>query len=185
MELHSGLVHFPIALMVIGAIFEVLGRILKRNALSSSAHYVIVSAALIGLATAGSGLLAASQVQNPEVRETLGLHRLLGLGVVGIAIVLSGLRLSARNVFGGVVATTYLVLLLGGAGLAVGTGWLGGKISHGGHSHDEHSAIAAPTESMPAPNVVAPPENTNGGNTAHEQGHHDDHHPSDDQHHEH
>ena len=138
MEIHSGLVHFPIALLVIGAAFEVLGRVSKRDSLGVSAHYVILSGAVIGLATAGTGLLASREVQDPELAKTLALHGFLGLSVVGLAIVLSAWRSAARKTLTGAAAAIYLVLLVVGAGLAVGTGWLGGQIAHSGHSHEDH-----------------------------------------------
>lgn len=178
MELHSGLVHFPIALLVVGAAFEVLARILKRGSLSASAHYVITSAAVTGLATTATGLFAAGQMQN----EMLSLHKSFGLGVVGLAVVLSAWRISAKKAVTGVAATAYLLLLLAGAGFAVGTGWLGGQIAHGGHSHEEHLEAAPPVESLD----VAPAGGQEDTNDAdHGEGHHDAGYSSDREHHDH
>ncbi|MBI2841915.1 MAG: DUF2231 domain-containing protein [Armatimonadetes bacterium] len=180
MELHSGLVHFPIALLVIGAVFEVLARTLKRDTLSASAHYVIISAAVIGIATAGTGLLAAKQVQDPEIAQTLALHKALGLTVVGVAVVLSIWRISARKSLAGGATAAYLLLLLVGAGFAIGTGWLGGQIAHGGHSHDEHSEAVPHVESLPAPGTVDRAEDrVDGKGAAQGEEHHDSDHSSD------
>jgi len=160
MELHSALVHFPIALLVFAAVFEILGRATKREALRSSAHHLVISAALVGLATVGSGLLAAREVHDPKLAKTLSLHRLLGFGIVGLAIVLSAWRMSAKKGLAGAASRIYLLLLIAGTGLAMGTGWLGGQIAHSEHSHGEHeehhSEVAQPARPGAPGSAVRP-----------------------------
>ena len=155
---HVGLVHFPIALLIIAAIFELggmLGRLGRRGSRETwRPNRVIVGfvavGAVMGGVTAGSGWSYAAHDLGDDARLLLWQHRWLGIAAASLAIVALGCGMIAlvkpqrrtRNLF----ATLLLVC----AGLTGVAGYLGGSLVHGSnHLLEPFAALNAssgPTE---------------------------------------
>ena len=131
--LHPRLVHFPIALSLVGVAFLAWG-ILKRQ--ESWTHYGQISLLLgwVGAIVAAlSGLVdQARAADTPVVANAINQHITVGLALIvalGLALYwpLRNRRLftDPRRRWG------YLALLLLGAALVLLEGWLGGKLVYG------------------------------------------------------
>jgi len=131
--LHPRLVHFPIALSLVGVAFLAWG-ILKRQ--ESWTHYGQISL-LLGwggaIVAALSGLVDQDRAADtPVVANAINQHITVGLALIvalGLALYwpLRNRRLftDPRRRWG------YLALLLLGAALVLLEGWLGGKLVYG------------------------------------------------------
>ena len=77
---HVALVHFPIALIVVGVLFDLLA-LRKQNAnLLRSAYYTVIVAAISAAPTIATGLLAWQlQFEGKTLRGNLKLHLVLAL----------------------------------------------------------------------------------------------------------
>jgi len=131
--LHPRLVHFPIALSLVGVAFLAWG-ILKRQ--ESWTHYGQISLLLgwVGAIVAAlSGLVDQDRAADtPVVANAINQHITVGLALIvalGLALYwpLRNRRLftDPRRRWG------YLALLLLGAALVLLEGWLGGKLVYG------------------------------------------------------
>ena len=151
-DFHRLLVHFPVALFLLAALFQALA--VWRN--SASLQYVakanLVTGAGIGIFTALFGTLASSEFADPLL-ET---HELIAFITVGVAAVVAALWLwkpSEPRRKGGFLALGGLAVVA--AGVAV-TGYLGGDMAygHGKHGPLFHAAGTAPASAQ-APGQAA------------------------------
>jgi uncharacterized membrane protein len=77
---HVVIIHFPIALFITGAAFDVLALWRRSGALASAAYYNVVAAAISALPAVATGLLAWQlQLDGARIKGNLRLHLLLGL----------------------------------------------------------------------------------------------------------
>ncbi|UCH09255.1 MAG: hypothetical protein JSU61_08415 [Fidelibacterota bacterium] len=95
MPLHPALVHFPIALVALAALLQVLVVVLKRIQLTGSVLISLELAALSAVAAALSGTAQEKVVSDlPGIQDSLTLHGMLGnistwaLCVTGLLILL-------------------------------------------------------------------------------------------------
>ena len=157
---HVVLVHFPIALLIIAAIFELgglLGRLGRRGSCETwRPNRVILGfvavGAVMGGVTAGSGWSYAAYDLGDDARTLLWQHRWLGIAAASMAIVALGLGMIAlarpqrrtRNLFA--------MLLLVCSGLIGVTGHLGGSLVHGSNHLLEplaaRNTVSQPTEQI-------------------------------------
>jgi uncharacterized membrane protein len=126
---HVVLVHFPIALFLTGVAFDWVGRWTKRRALSETAYYNLLIAAVSTLPVVVTGLLAWQfQLEGQRLKGVLLLHLVLGLtsGVLIVAVWWLHFRARRR----GAELTGYL-WMIEAAGVAVValTGHLGGFLA--------------------------------------------------------
>jgi len=76
---HVVLIHFPIALFIVGVAFDSIGRISRKGALVSAAYYNFLTAALSALPAVATGLLAwRFQLDGQRLHGILLLHLVLG-----------------------------------------------------------------------------------------------------------
>jgi len=76
---HVVLIHFPIALFIVGVAFDSIGRISRKTALVSAAYYNFLVAALSALPAVTTGLLAwRFQLDGQRLHGILLLHLVLG-----------------------------------------------------------------------------------------------------------
>jgi len=147
-NIHPLMVHFPIALLFSGLFLELLGWFFKSNELQQTAKWNLWLGMLGALAAVSSGLWAEAIVEHSEeVHGIMELHKILGLTVLGISIVLAGWRLiqggtSFPKSFS-LFVLTYIVML---GVMSVGA-YLGGRMVYeygvggkmvtlqGGHEH--------------------------------------------------
>ena len=127
---HPLVLHFPIALLISAAGFEVY-RIVKRDqtAVAGASRAILIAGAVSALIAATMGLVLSVSGSGHE-GETIAAHRFWGLMVAGLAILATVLRIGAD------LGQTWLVNLhrgaLGGCVLAVFiAGHYGGAMTHG------------------------------------------------------
>lgn len=110
-NVHPSLVHFPIALLTVFFLLELLGTLLRREKLRQAASAMLYCGALGAAAAAAAGLYAASFVpHSQEVHEIMEWHERLGFTVTGLALILSLWRWLAKSVFVGMAKALHLLL---------------------------------------------------------------------------
>jgi len=78
---HVVLIHFPIALFLMGAFFDVAAQWTKKAALATAAHYNLKVAAFCSVPAVITGVLAwRLQLEGQRLKGTLLLHLIFGLG---------------------------------------------------------------------------------------------------------
>ena len=84
---HVVLVHFPIALFIAGAAFDVVGQWTKRHALGEAAYYNLLLAAVSVVPVLVTGILAWQfQLEGQRVKGTLLLHLVTGCISAGLIV---------------------------------------------------------------------------------------------------
>ena len=130
-HLHPMIVHFPIALLIVGFLAEVVGLVLKKEFFTKAAFYLLVMgtlgvvAAYISGDIAGDGVSETGQLKNAlethEHAAELTLWLMVGAAVVRIALVW-------LKKFDGVLKYFAFVLFLAGVLSVARTGFYGGEL---------------------------------------------------------
>jgi len=126
---HPVIVHFPIALFIASAVFEVLAMWRKQPAFAAVAYFNLLSAALSLPFTIASGLGAWQwQLEGARLKGNLQLHLVCALTTAGLILVLwwNRRRLRRKNESPGV--SYFLVMVIALMMITV-TGHLGGILS--------------------------------------------------------
>jgi uncharacterized membrane protein len=126
---HVVLIHFPIALFIIGFVFDVLAQRLNRQELEDVAYYNLLAAAILSLPTVLTGLIAWQWLlEGHKLKGILLYHLVFGLASAVIILISWWLHFSARRKFHAVPSWRIPVELLGVLLLMI-TGHLGGFLS--------------------------------------------------------
>jgi uncharacterized membrane protein len=131
---HPMLVHFPIALIIVMFVLDLLGVLFKRDRLRQSA-FILMWFALAGAAAAViSGLIAEDISWHPaSVGEMLDTHELMGFLTLGTMVLLAVVRLVFRKKIEN--SLNWLPVIIGGLAIVFVSygGYLGGEMvySHG------------------------------------------------------
>ncbi|MFJ8262507.1 DUF2231 domain-containing protein [Rummeliibacillus sp. NPDC094406] len=149
MPLHPLIVHFPIAILILGAVIEIVNVFTKKETLNRFGTLLIIIGVLSGfvaLATGDGAEHFAYQNWGRGLHDQIELHSLLAdvsmftFGALAIVKILFRHSIFKWNVLQskalkGGFATVLIILLsiAGTVSLAV-TGHLGGKIVYGNHS---------------------------------------------------
>lgn len=148
-DYHPLIVHFPIALLIVGSIAELAGHLLKRDDLRHFAFWAII----LGVASTGaaylSGSMAEEQVEHlPGIHSTLEMHEELAtitlvtwIGLGALRILLAGRQWLTSNIF-----YLYIVLLLAGSVLLGTTGYWGGQLVY---QHGAGVKMTSATQQIP------------------------------------
>lgn len=144
---HPLVVHFPIAALIVAALFDLVALVIRRPDLSAAALYVQAIGALAGVASYLTGEAAEEGAERmaervPAVEAVLERHEDLGKIVMWAALAVVALRIGLV-IKGKMEATgakaAIAALSLGLAVLVGATGFFGGKLVY------EHGVgIAAP-----------------------------------------
>lgn len=95
---HVVLIHFPIALFLVGVAFDFAARWTKRQALATVAFYNIVIAAVFVIPVVITGLLAWRwQLEGQRLHGLLLLHLIFGCSSGGLIIASAWLQIRARR----------------------------------------------------------------------------------------
>lgn len=130
-HLHAALNDLPAALLLASLIFELLGALLKRDALKAAAFWTLVGGVLGALAAAGAGLMAEKRIdQSPMAHDLIERHETLALVVMGIFALLLLWRI-VRRVLAKQEQTIYLTINAVGVVLLLITSNVGGKLVFG------------------------------------------------------
>ena len=132
LNIHPGLVHFPIAFLTVFFLLEMLGMFFPGDRLRQTASAMLYCGTLGALLAAAAGLYAANTVPHgAEVHAIMEWHERFGLAVTGLALVLSAWRYWAKPAVQGMeralFASLSIIML---AGLVFGAD-LGGLMVYG------------------------------------------------------
>ena len=125
-HLHPALGHFPIVLLIVSVILDLLG--CRRPALRQTAWIALLLGTLMAIPTAITGIIAHIPYEGTAVMEAIESHERLGLLTTAIFIALTGWRWRSRRAIQAGASWPYLAL--GAAGLVVLTlaGMTGGNL---------------------------------------------------------
>jgi uncharacterized membrane protein len=127
--LHFSVVHFPIALLFVVVLFELLGLVLGWPMRRDLVHLLLFLAVVAAGAAAGLGLLLAKDLS--AMSEDLFDHRTAGLATVGFSLGALLFREVTIWTSAGWSRWVYRVLLLLAAAAVGAAGHLGGVLVHG------------------------------------------------------
>ncbi len=134
MTLHPVLVHFPVALLTLGAGADVAGLVLRSPELTRAGWYAMVAGAPLAIVAAVSGLAAALDMGyvRPEIEDVVNLHGTLIAPSIALIALLFVIRYPWRP---GLPPhfKLYLAALFIAIGLLVGGAYFGGELvyTHG------------------------------------------------------
>ena len=129
--LHPSIIHFPIALSLVGVLLDLLSRFRRARSLEPAGAVLMVLAAAGAVVAVLTGHAASDEAVVPKAAAALvGRHEQLGeiamWLLIGVAVI--RLLLAARGWFRGVAAWAYLVLAATAAVVVGYQGHLGGQI---------------------------------------------------------
>jgi len=131
-RLHPALVHFPIGVITLVLILELVTVVLGRRELEPAGLWVLAFGVLSLIPAAVSGLLRAdSMTVSAGIYYPVELHRNLAFLVLFLCLVALAIRFKARNNFAGALRWIYLAIMAVAAGLIGFVGHLGGKMVYG------------------------------------------------------
>jgi uncharacterized membrane protein len=126
---HVVLIHFPIALFITAAVFDLIAQWTKRSALTDTAYYNLLVAAISTLPVIGTGIFAWQfQLDGQKLKGILLLHLVLACVSSVIIWLVWWVHLRARR-RAEALPNYRLALEFLGVGLVALTGHLGGFLS--------------------------------------------------------
>ena len=131
MNLHPLTVHFPIALLLTGALCDTAGILLRRDLFLKLGYLLLLLGALGAIAAAVTGDTAAETAREiPGIREDLDFHNDLASAAVwlAVALTLSRTHLTFKKRFTGAVRLAYLLFALTTAALTAASSYTGGRL---------------------------------------------------------
>lgn len=130
-HLHPMIVHFPIALLLTGLLFDIVGFFSKGNFFSKTGFYLLILGALGVFAAYLSGTYAGSGItEQGALKQALETHEgaaQLTLWLVGITAVFRVI-LEVLRQYRGALKAVALVLFLASALSIARTGYYGGEL---------------------------------------------------------
>lgn len=127
--LHPILVHFPIALLFVSVLFDLMGATLSRDSFREGALWLLGLGLIGGVAAAIVGDMAEDAVEKAGIAESLiETHEMWAQITLGIMALLLLSRLLLRNRFSTRTPTVYLVLATMGLIALIATGHTGGNL---------------------------------------------------------
>ena len=155
--LHPIVNHFTIALFIVAVVLDIIGLLTKKEYFHTAGWINLVFAAISGVLSLITGLLAEGKVTHSEAaHEIIETHEALGFVIVGCIVVLLVWRLVLKGKFPVKAMILYLLIGLAGIGVMIRSAFLGGELVfvHGvaveavpvnpeeaGHHHEHESGI--------------------------------------------
>lgn len=150
MEFHKMFIHFPIALLLVSVILEILGTVRRDEKMHHAAYYNLiggVAGAVLAIATgmlqademqerfarirdtmAASGDFAGADAMRAQMMQTLSVHKLLALAVLAIFAVMLFWRITQKTWAQGRTPAVYLLVAVVGSAVLLSTAFYGGKM---------------------------------------------------------
>ena len=151
MPLHPLIVHFPIALLILGAVIEIVNVVMKKESLNKFGTLLIILGVISGFVTLATGDGAEHFAENKwggdSVEGKVGPHETFADISMFIFSALAIIKILFRhNIFkwnvlqskalrGGVATVLIVLLSIAGAASIAVTGHLGGKIVYENNSN--------------------------------------------------
>lgn len=131
-QFHPAVIHFPVALLMTAAAAEGVRVITKKESFGTAAGFALSLGTLSAVvATALGWALAFTTRPDPDLKQTLFLHRWIGTGTAVWALITLALWIGSLPTEKRKLRMAYQVALLVGAGLVAFTGHLGGLLVYG------------------------------------------------------
>jgi uncharacterized membrane protein/YHS domain-containing protein len=131
-HLHLVAVHFPIALVLVAALFELLGLFAFRESMAGATRAILWVGSFCAVGTALTGwILASFQSYNAELGKILTLHRWGGTSLALLLLVTLAFREKAERGGGTRWKWAYRLGLLAAAVLTMLVGHWGGQLVNG------------------------------------------------------
>ena len=128
-RLHAALNDLPAALLLMAALFELLGLATRREGFRQASFWTLVAGAIGGAAAVLSGLQAEEHIAHGEaVHRVMETHELLAFVTLGIFGVLAVWRIWREKRMGTSERAIALAVMLGGVGVLVATAMYGGRL---------------------------------------------------------
>jgi uncharacterized membrane protein len=125
--MHPGIVHFPIALLAVGALLEILQVLRKKKEPFAGTAALTYLAAASAVPASFFGFMLAD-AEGAE-GKLVDLHQWLGVASTVIALAAAALAFKAKTSSGALAGLR--VALVVGSGLVLGTGYVGGELVFG------------------------------------------------------
>ena len=126
---HVVLIHFPIALFITAAVFDLIAQWTKQRGTADAAYYNLLVAAISTVPVLATGILAWQfQLEGQKLKGSLLLHLVLGCVSSAIIWLVWWMHLSARRRTKALPICRLAVEFLG-VGIIALTGHLGGFLS--------------------------------------------------------
>lgn len=132
--IHPILVHFAIALFFLSVLFDILGKLTKKEGFHSAAWFNLLFASLSVIATVIFGLIAEGRAPHTDAgHELLETHETIGFIVLGIVLILTIWRIILKGKLPVKGLAIYLIVSVLGVGLMFVGGYYGGEMvyTHG------------------------------------------------------
>jgi uncharacterized membrane protein len=127
--IHPIVNHFTIALFIIAILLDILGLITKKEYFHTTAWIDLIFAAISGVLSLITGLLAEANVPHVEAaHEIMKTHETLGYIILTSILVLFVWRLILKGKFPPKAMILYLLIGLGGIGVMIRSAFLGGEM---------------------------------------------------------
>lgn len=132
---HLMLVHFPIALLFVAVVFEVIGHLRGREDFQKAGLYTLLAGFAGAVLAAFTGKVAEESLERfltrrPGGPALLEAHEIAAYATVGIFAAVLLWRTLGRRTLRGSVLVAYLLLAAVGLGSLGVTGFLGGEMAH-------------------------------------------------------
>jgi uncharacterized membrane protein len=129
---HPFLVHFPVALIVVGLVAEILCIARREGRYADAARFMIVAAAWISIPAALTGFARADTITLDASEQSLfAVHRVAGIATPVLAFLCAGLAEGVRRSGQIWELMLYRIFLVLAAVSAIVAGFYGGEIVHG------------------------------------------------------
>jgi uncharacterized membrane protein len=95
---HVVLIHFPIALFIVGVVFDFLAQKTRKRGFAEAAYYNLLGAAIFAVPTVATGILAWQfQLEGQKLKGILLMHLVLGSTSTVLLWIAWGLHVRARR----------------------------------------------------------------------------------------
>ena len=131
MDAHPFIVHFPIALLTVSAICDLVALLTERDQYARTGYLLLILGTIGAMAAALSGEAAEGVAEQiPGIHDVLENHENLATLAVWVAVILTLGRthLVLKKRFAGAARVVYLALALGLGGLVLWVGFTGGRM---------------------------------------------------------
>jgi uncharacterized membrane protein len=158
-RMHPLIVHFPIALLLVAALFELV-HVVRPGATQRRAVDLLLHLGALGAVVAAVSGWIYTDFEAPR-NDLVELHRWTGVAAAALAVCASVLSFLARTRDAGGLVVGYRIALLLMAGVVGFTGHLGGQMAWGADFlfeplHERERAPAASDGAAPRPEVAEP-----------------------------
>jgi len=131
LDLHPFIIHFPIALLIVGVVSDTIGILGRRETFLKIGYALFSLGALASIPAALTGDHAANVAQHiPNIAADLDWHDTLGTATALTAVIITLIRthLIFKKQFLGAVQYAYLIIAIVSAILVSASGYTGGRL---------------------------------------------------------